>query len=358
MTNSNHTSISISTGTMVRLLLLLAGVLLLWVLRDMALIIITSIVIASFVESAIPHLAKIGLGRVFGVTILYILALFVFAGLFYLFVPLLITEIYNFSSSMSSFAPEVAFFDYFKSESFSGAKDLVVGLSDNFSFQTLNDVSRAFIDNLSGGLFKTLAVAFGGIFNVFSILLVSFYLSIQEKGIENFLRLIFPLKYENYVVDLWRRSSIKIAFWVKSQMLLGLVVGVLIYLMLSLLGVEYALLLAVIAGLFDLIPYGSLVAVIPALAVSYFSDGFYLVFMVGMAYLIINQFEVFLFAPVIIKKVVGLSPIVIILAVLIGLELASVWGLVLAIPIAVILMELLSDVEKNKTLARTKHESQ
>jgi predicted PurR-regulated permease PerM len=357
MTNGNHTSISISTGTMIRLLLLLFGVLLLWVLRDMALIIITSIVVASFVESAVPHLAKIGLGRVFGIAILYIISLIIFAGLFYLFAPLLITEIYNFSSSISSYVPGVSFLNYFQNESFSGAKDLVVGLSDNFSFKTLNDVSKAFIDNLSGGLFQTLAVAFGGIFNVFSIILVSFYLSIQEKGIENFLRLIFPLKYENYVVDLWQRSSMKIAFWVKSQMLLGLVVGVLIYLMLSLLGVEYALLLSIIAGIMEMIPYGTLISVIPALAISFFSGGFYLAFMVGMAYLIVHQFEVFLFAPVIIKKIVGLSPIVIILAALIGFELASIWGVVLSIPIAVILMELLSDIEKNKTLARTKHES-
>ena len=80
--------------------------------------------------------------------------------------------------------------------------------------------------------------------------------------------------------------------------------------------------------------------------------------MVGISYLIIHQFEVFLFSPVIIKKIVGLSPIVIILAALIGFELASFWGVVLSIPVAVVMMEFLADLEKNKVLARTKHESQ
>jgi len=358
MANGNHTSISISTGTMIRALLLLLGILTLWILRDMALIILTSIVIASFVESGVPHMAKIGLGRVFGIAILYILTLIIFAGLFYLFAPLLITEIYNFSSAISTYVPGISFFNYFQNDAFSGAKDIVVGLSDNFSFQTLNDVSKAFIDNLSGGLFQTLSFAFGSIFNAFSIILVSFYLSIQEKGIENFLRLIFPLKYEDYVVDLWQRSSIKIAFWVKGQMLLALVVGILTYLMLSLLNVEYALLLAIIAGILEMIPYGILLALIPALAISFFSGGFSLALMVGISYLIIHQFEVFLFSPVIIKKIVGLSPIVIILAALIGFELASFWGVVLSIPVAVVMMEFLADLEKNKVLARTKHESQ
>ena len=124
--------------------------------------------------------------------------------------------------------------------------------------------------------------------------------------------------------------------------------------MLSLLGIQYALLLALIAGIMEMIPYGTLVALIPAMAISYFSGGISSAFMVTISYLIVHQFEVFLFAPLIIKKIVGLSPIVIILAALFGFELAGFWGVVLSIPIAVLLMEFLSDIEKNKILARIK----
>ncbi len=356
MNEGHHTTISITTGTMVRAMLIFIGVIILWILRDMALIVLTSIVIASFVESAVPHMAKLGFSRVFGIAMIYAVSIIIFAGLFYLFAPLLITEVYNFSTAISAYVPGVSFLNYFQSEAFSGAKDLVAGLSDNLSIQSLTNVSKAFIQNLSGGLFQTLSVAFGSIFNVFSIVLISFYLSIQDKGIESFLRLIFPLKYEDYVVDLWNRSSRKIAFWVKGQMLLGLVVAVLLYLMLSLLGIQYALLLAIIAGVMEMVPYGTLVALIPAVAFSYLSDGISSTFMVVIAYLVVHQFEVFLFAPLIIKKIVGLSPIVIILAALIGFELASFWGVVLAIPAAVIIMEFLSDIEKDKILARTKND--
>ena len=75
--------------------------------------------------------------------------------------------------------------------------------------------------------------------------------------------------------------------------------------------------------------------------------------MVTGAYIIVHEFDVFLFTPLIIKKVVGLTPIVIILAVVVGFELGSFWGAILAIPVAVIVMEFLSDIEKNKILART-----
>src|SRR3989344_3770133 len=255
----NVNSISITTGTMVRAALVLVGIIMLWILRDLLLIILTSIIIASFVESAIPHFRKFNIGRVFGVVILYVVTILALSGMFYLFAPLLITEIYNFSTAMSSYVPGVYFLNYFQNDAFSGAKDIVATLSNNLSFTSLASVSKAFVQNLSGGFLSTLSVAFGSIFNVGMIVLISFYLSIQEKGIESFLRLILPIQHENYVVDLWDRSSRKIALWVKGQLLLGLVVGVLIYLVLSLLGIQYALLLAIIAGVMELIPYGVLV---------------------------------------------------------------------------------------------------
>ncbi len=337
---------------MVRAVLVLLCVFLLWFLRDLALIVLTSIVLASFVESAVPYFRKVGLNRIFGIVILYAVALATLTGVFYLFAPLLITEIYNFSSFISTYIPGVSFLNYFQNEAFSGAKDIVNALGNNFSIGALFSISKAFILNLSGGFFQTLSVAFGSFFNFILIILISFYLSIQERGIENFLQLIFPIKHEEYVVDLWERSRRKIALWLKGQVVLGLVVAVLIYLILSLLGIEYALLLAIITGVMEMVPYGIWVALIPAFTFSYLSDGVSKALMVAGTYLIIHQFEVFLFAPIIIKKIVGLSPIVIVLSALTGFKLGSFWGLVLAIPVAVIVMEFLSDIEKNKNLAR------
>jgi predicted PurR-regulated permease PerM len=347
------TSISITTGTMVRAVLVFLCVFLLWFLRDLALIVLTSIVIASFVESSVPYFSRFHINRVFGIVILYVISLLVLAGAFYLFAPFLITEIYNFSSFISEYIPGVSFLNYFQNEAFSGAKDIISTLGNHFSITTLFSVSKAFVLNLSGGFFQTVSVAFGSFFNFILIILVSFYLSIQEKGIENFLRLIFPIKHEDYVVDLWERSRRKIALWMKGQMVLGFVIGVLIYLILSLFSIEYALLLAIIAGIMEMVPYGIWVALVPAFAFSYLSNGISSALMVAGAYIIIHQFEVFLFAPLIIKKIVGLSPIVVILSALIGFELGGFWGLVLAIPVAVIAMEFLSDIEKNKILART-----
>lgn len=355
MSEKNH--ISISSGTIIRFFLVALGFFLVWFLRDLVLIVLTSIVIASFVESTIPYFKKLKIGRVFGIVILYFISLLVLAGIFYLFAPLLIIEIYNFSISLSSYAPGFSFLDYFHSETFSGAKDIATGLSSNLSIDTLFATSKDFINNLSGGFFQTLAVAFGNIFNVILIIIISFYLSVQEKGIESFLRIVLPDKYEDYAVNLWERARRKIALWMKGQMILGLIVAVLIYLILSLMGVQYALLLAMIAGIMEFVPYGILVALVPAISFSYVSGGISTALAVAAVYVIVHQFEVFLFTPLIIKKVVGLSPFVIILAILVGFELGGFWGVVLAIPGAVLVMEMVSDVEKYKTLKKANDEA-
>ncbi len=346
-------SIAISTGTMIRAVLVLLGVFLLWYLHDLVLVVLTAIVIASFVESAIPHFKKIGVNRIFGVVIIYVVSLLTISALFYLFAPLLITELYNFSNFVASYIPGVAFLTFFQNDAFSGAKDIVGSLSGGFSLEALLSISKAFVLNLSGGFFQTFSAIFGSIFNFILIVLLSFYLSIQEKGIENFLRIVFPIEQEDYVVDLWDRSRRKIALWMKGQVVLAFVVAVLVYLLLSLLGIQYALLMAIIAGVMELVPYGILVALVPAFSFSYISGGISTALLVTGAYIIIHEFEVFLFTPLIIKKVVGLSPIVIILSILIGFELGGVWGGVLAIPVAVIIMEFLSDVEKHKISARS-----
>ncbi len=348
-------SVSISTGTMVRAILVVLFIIVAWILRDLLLVIFTAIVVASFIDLSIPRLQKLGINRIFGIVIFYVFSLSILSGMFYLFAPLLITEIYNFSTFLASYVPNAPFLNYFQNEAFSGAKEVVGTLTGDLSISSLLSISKSFVANLSGGFIQVASVAFGGIFNFILIIILSFYFSIQEKGIENFLKIIVPLKYDDYIADLWSRSSYKIGLWVRGQMLVALVVAVLIYLLLSLLGIQYALLLAIIAGITEMIPYGIWVALIPAFAFSYVSEGMASAFMVAGSYIIMHQFEVFLFTPLIIKKVVGLSPVVIILSILIGFELASFWGAILAIPVAVIVMEFINDLEKNKTLAHAKH---
>jgi len=320
----------------------------LYLLRDFVLVILTSIVIASFVEIVIKKLGKFGKYRTLWVVLIYLLSVIVFGILFYLFVPILFNETSNLFAALEGVIPESDFLSNIQEGAFGDAKAIVNSLTQSLSLSDFITNTQTFVSKLSGGFFRTLAVLFGGLINFSLIIVISFYLSIQERGVENFLRIVTPQKHEEYLIDLWRRTERKIALWIQGQMVLSVIIGVLIYLGLSILGVKLALLIAVIAAVFELIPFGMILAAIPAISFAFIDGGVSLALMVAGFYIIVQQFENYLFVPLIIKKVIGISPLVVILALVIGAQLAGFWGLILAIPVAVFIVEFLNDIEKGK----------
>jgi predicted PurR-regulated permease PerM len=198
-------------------------------------------------------------------------------------------------------------------------------------------------------VFKTASTVFGGALSFVLIVVISFYLSVQEDGVRDFLKIITPVKSQKYVTDLWRRSQLKIGYWMQGQLLLAVLIGVLVYLGLVVLGVKHALLLAVMAAAFELIPvFGPILAAIPAIVVSSVDGGVTAGLLVTGLYLIIQQFENHLIYPVVVKKIVGISPIVVILALFIGAKLAGFLGALLSVPLSAALMEFVNDVQKDK----------
>jgi len=169
------------------------------------------------------------------------------------------------------------------------------------------------------------------------------------------LELITPIKRRGYVVDLWQRTQVKIGLWMQGQILLIVLIGVLTYLGLTILGVPYALLLGLFAGLAELIPiFGPVIAAIPAImlafvnGVSFVEAGLASAIAVGLFYVLIQQFENNLIYPLVVQKVVGVPPILVIIALIIGWDIAGFLGIILAVPVAAGLMELAHDVQKRE----------
>ena len=182
------------------------------------------------------------------------------------------------------------------------------------------------------------------------IIVFSFYFAVQETGIDDFLRIISPVKYQKNIVSLWRRSQIKIGLWMQGQIILAVIVGMLVYLGLTILGVKYALLLAVIAAVFELIPvFGPILSSIPAILIGFVDGGATTGLLVIGLYVIIQQFENHLIYPLVVTKVVGVPPLLVILALLVGAQLAGFLGIILAVPIAAVIQEFVSDVQRKKS---------
>jgi predicted PurR-regulated permease PerM len=187
------------------------------------------------------------------------------------------------------------------------------------------------------------------VLSFFLIVILSFYLVVQEDGVENFIRLITPSARHDYAINLWGRARRKIGSWLQGQILLGIIVGVLVYLILAVVGIPHALVLAVLAAAFELIPvFGPVISSVPAILIAFSDKGIGTGFLLIGLYLIIYQFESQLFYPLVVKKIVGISPIIVIIALVVGAKLAGILGALIAVPLSAALMEYVHDVEKRK----------
>jgi predicted PurR-regulated permease PerM len=344
--------ISISTNTLIKILLLGVLVFALIKLFNVVLLILVAIVIASFVESAVKKLKRYIKNRSIAVFLIYIITIGIIVGLSSVFMPVFINEMSILVTSVSQYIPHGSILNTFQADTISGAKNIVSTISHNASLSDVVKSVQGLISSLSGGFLDIFNGAFGSAFNFVLIIIISFYLSITEKGIENFLRIIIPRNNEEYIIDLWQRTEHKIGLWFQGQMLLGLIIGVLAYLGLTIIGVKYSLVLAILTAFCELVPFGIFVAVIPVVLFGFLDGGAMMALLSFVLYFILHQFENYLIYPLIIKKVIGISPLVVVLSIIIGIELAGFLGVILAIPAAVCLLEFLDDLEKKKVLAK------
>ncbi len=325
--------IQISAFTILKVVLVLAGVYAIWFLRDLVLIILASLVIASATEPAILALRRYKVPRTLSTLFVYTVFFSVFFAVVFLLLPPILSETKGLLDSIPGYISNI---------NVTGA-DKTLSLGD--SFGGLSNQIGALLSGVNNGNFVgAVSLIFGGLVSFVLIVVFSFYFAISERGLEEFLRILTPAEYENYVLGLWSRSQKKIGLWMQGQLLLAVLIAVLVYLGLMILGVPHALALAVIAGVFELIPvFGPILSALPAIAIAFVAGGFPLALMVVGLYLIIQQFENNLIYPLVVTKVVGVPPVISILALLVGAKLAGILGILLSIPLAAVLQEVFND---------------
>ncbi|MEI7513010.1 MAG: AI-2E family transporter [bacterium] len=338
----HNNTLNISSGTIIRTILIGFCFYLVYILRDILLVVLTAVTITAAIEPLNKMLIKRKVPRTLSVIMIFLSLGLIIAGGFYFFLPTFISDVLGILDSLPRYVDTTNLLSPLSDTSFGASlPNLSIG-------NIVGSLSSTFSD-VTGGLFSTISGFFGGIISFILIVVLSFYLSVQEDGVGNFLRVITPDHYEKYILDLWRRSEKKIGLWLQGQLLLGIIIGILTYLGLSILGVKSALFLALIAMVLELIPiFGIILAIIPAFAVALSDGGATLAFLVIGLYVIIQQFENHLIYPLVVRKIVGIPPILVILTLIIGLKLAGFIGVILSVPVAAILVEVLNDIEKKK----------
>lgn len=337
--------VKISTGTIIRTILLILMAYVFFKLRDVLILVLVAIVIASFVEAGVHLMARYKIGRSLSVPIIFAVVILSLGAIFYAFVPIVFRELSGMLALLINYLPTSSPID---TRSIEGATQFVSTLSKNASLGDLLGSIKNATSIMSQGATSIIGSTFGNVLNIILVTVMSFYLSIQEKGIDNFLRILTPAKHEPYVLNLWGRTQRKIGLWFKGQLLLGLIVGAITFVVLVLMGVQYAFLIGLVSGISELVPFGIIFAAIPAILFAVIDGGVLLGVKVLFFYIIMQQIENYVLSPVVAQRTVGVPPLVVLLAFMIGISLAGFWGAIVAMPVAVFVLEYMSDVEREK----------
>lgn len=188
------------------------------------------------------------------------------------------------------------------------------------------------LENIGRSIISITSRVFGGIVSAISIFAVSFYLLLYKDTLTKSFVGIFPRPYQEKIEKTTRLSEEKLGSWLRGQILLSGFIGIFTWIALTLLGVEFALPLAVLAGVLEIIPtIGPIISAIPAIIVTLTVSPL-LATVVALSYFLIQLVENNILVPRIMGKAVGLNPIVIIISIIIGGKLLGVAGALLAIP--------------------------
>ena len=319
--DDKHVSVSISTSAILKVL---AVILLVWFLiaiKQIVLLLLISVIIASAIAPLADFLQKHRIPRGLSVLVVYAFFIGILVLVGVLMAPAISDQFQQISQSN--------FLDQFQAK---------LGVyKENFGStslgQTIEDNVKNLAGNISETLFNTTKGLVTGFFSIVTVLVISFYLTVEENGMKNFIKHLTPYKHQAYAAKLITKIQKKMGSWVLGQLILSAVVFGLTYLGLTLLHVDYALVLALIAGILEIIPYiGPFLSPIPAIFFA-FLQGPALAVAVLVLYILVQQIENHVLVPVVMSKSVGLNPVMVILGILVGGTLGGVVGAVIAVPV-------------------------
>lgn len=204
-----------------------------------------------------------------------------------------------------------------------------------------------------GSAMTTVAAAIwsviGGVFGLISILILSFYLLVEAESLFNYAVRLVPQQRRRLATTTSREAVMKVSAWLSAQFILAGVMGAFAAIGLGLLGEPYFYVVALVAAIGETIPVlGPIIGGISAVAVA-LSVSPKLALFVGIYFLILHQLEANILVPKIMERRVGVSPVTVMVALLIGGSLWGVVGAVLAIPTAAILSVVVDEVAADTT---------
>ena len=316
--------IDISYKTIIFIATFILGLWITLQILDLLLLLFVAVILMSALSPVVVFFNRFKVPKALGILITYIIIISVLAGVLASFVPALIEQTNRLISALPPMVTE----------------QLRINNLDQSIIQT----------ELAQGVrnvFSFALTVFGNFVTLIFLLVVTFYLLLERERLEARIAALF-IGQEERIKKLTFKIEEKLGAWLRGQLFLSIIIGCLTYIGLVILGLPYSLPLALLAAVMEVVPViGPIIAAIPAILIALTLSPA-LAAGVAAVYFVIQQLENHLIVPQVMKRAVGLNPLVVILAIAVGGRLLGITGALLAVPFAVVLQVIVSEVLHGK----------
>ena len=314
--------IEISHRTIIFAVLFLIFLWLLYYIRDLILELFVALLIMAILNPLVTRLSKFKIPRAISVFIVYLVVFGVFGAAIAGIIPPLVEQTTSFVNNLPKYLSSLGIGGY---------------INEQITGQLLSQLG-----SIPGQIVKVGISVFSNVVAVITVLILAFYLLLARNKLEDQLGLFFGDDKKRELGRIIDLLESRLGGWARGALTLMALVGVSNYIGLVILGIPFALPLAILSGLLEIIPYlGPVVAAIPAVIIGLSISPLMGLAVAALAFLI-QQLENYLFVPKVMEKSVGVSPIITLLALAVGFRIAGVVGVVISVPVVLTVQVLLS----------------
>jgi predicted PurR-regulated permease PerM len=312
--------IEISYKTIIFAVFFLVFLWLVYQIREIIVGLFVSLVLMTAVNPSVDKLEKLKIPRLLGILLVYLIILVTIGLIIAGIVPPLIEQTATLVSRLPRYFEQLGFF--------------------NLSQGVIEDqISQ--LGSIPANLLKISLSIFSNLLSTFVILVITFYLLLERKNLNRYLHVLFAGDGQDRAERFITEIEQQLGGWVRAQLFLMIVIGLACYVGLRLLGIDFALPLALLAGLLEIIPnVGPTLAAVPAVLFGLIVSPI-MALAVAALYFLIQQVENSFLVPQVMSQEVGVNPLITIISLAIGFKIGGVAGAVLAVP-AVLLIKVIT----------------
>ncbi len=297
-------------------------------IRDIVLQLFASLIIVSIVNPVVVKLSKFKIPKAISILVSYILIIGALVVAVSAILPPLAEQTTNLANNLPGFVEELRLSKYLNEGS---VNELISQLG-----------------SLPGQIIRTGLTVFSNVLSILTVLIFAFYILLIRDKLEESLEGLLGKEKSKEIVYMINLIESKLGGWARGQLTLMFAIGLVTYIGLLILGIPYALPLALLAGILEIVPFiGPIIAAVPVVILGFSSSNF-LGFAALSLTVLIQQLENYVFVPKIMEKSTGVSPIIVLIALAIGYRLAGITGTLISVPVVIIIQVFIQSRLKDK----------